>query len=61
MNNWNKKNILVIDGERQKLRKFRFLVVCVCVLIYESLVVFTRIIVDARGAWRFVTSRKLLT
>ena len=53
MNNWNRKIFLVIDGERQTLKIFQFLVVCVCVLIYESLVVATRIVVDARGAWRF--------
>ena len=53
MNNWNRKNILVTDGERQIIEIFQFQVVCVCVLIYENLVVSTRIDIDARGAWRF--------
>ena len=54
MNNWNRKIFLVIDGERQRLRNISISVCMrVCVLIYESLVASTRIVVDACGVWRF--------
>ena len=40
---------------------FQFLEVCMCVLIYESLVVSIHIVVMASGVLGIVTSRVLLT
>ena len=42
------KYILMIDSERQTLSN-----ICISGCIYESLVVSTRIVVDARAVWRF--------